>query len=232
MARTNTKKNTSEKNTSSKEDTVETLETTVKEVQSQTIKKDNNLKNQYDEIIQLIDDRKKNDLFLKKNLKSFIEKINKQMNKTNKTRRRSEKRRASGFGAEKPLPPEFKKLFNLEEDEIKRTQISKLLHKYLDEHNLKDTKDKRIHRVNDEIKEAFSLTDEQVEYMNNSTSSKDKDGFNFYNVQNFIKLVYDKMNDTTQNRIITEDEKSSVCVVEEKKSSTKKKTGKSRKSTE
>lgn len=174
---------------------------TVKAVETQNeTTTDNNrteysLETHYKELIKNIDTRRREDLTLKKSLKKFVERTNRAVVRSAKTKKSSNtgKKRATGFGDKTPLPPEFAKLFNMTEETVPRTDISKHLHKFLDVHGLKDKKDRRIHRVNPSIQEAFHLTDSQVKYMNAVDSPKDKEGFNFYNVQNFIKTVYDRM---------------------------------------
>ena len=165
----------------------------VEEVVKMMTKKDVSFDNEFDSMIDMLHTRRKEDFTSIKKLQKLKSRTSKQLNKLPKKKNKSnESRKATGFGEDSAVPPEFKKLLNIEEDKIRRTSISKLLHRYLKDNNLKDVKDKRIHRVNDEIQEAFDLTREQVETMNASTNSKDKDGFNFYNVQNYIKYVYDK----------------------------------------
>jgi hypothetical protein len=168
----------------------------VADTQKSENKKDYNLMSHLHSLVERIDNRRREDMLLKKDLQRFMSKTEKQLNKKNKKARKhgGSGRKKTGFSKKDKVPPEFVKLFNMDTDEIERTSISKLLHKYLKENNLKLESDKRVHRVNSAIQEAFLFTDEQVETMNKSTVSKDKDGFNFYNVQNYIKLVYDRMN--------------------------------------
>lgn len=182
------------------------------ETQKSENKKDYNLMAHLNSLVERIDNRRRDDMLLKKDLQKFMSKTEKQLNKKNKKTKKggATGRKKTGFSKKDKVPQEFVKLFNMESDEIERTSISKLLHKYLKDNNLKLESDKRVHRVNSAIQEAFLLTDAQVERMNSSTLSKDKEGFNFYNVQNYIKLVYDRMNlnsttvDETSSRVIVE----------------------------
>ena len=185
----------------------------VPETQKSENKKDYNLMAHLNSLVERIDNRRRDDMLLKKDLQKFMSKTEKQLNKKNKKAKKggSTGRKKTGFSKKDKVPQEFVKLFNMESDEIERTSISKLLHKYLKDNNLKLESDKRVHRVNAAIQEAFLLTDEQVERMNSSTLSKDKEGFNFYNVQNYIKLVYDKMNCNSTSVV---DESSSRVIVE------------------
>lgn len=200
---------------------VETVEAVETETQNETATDNNraeySLETHYRDLIKSIDTRRREDLILKKSLKKFVERTNRAVVRSAKTKKASNpgKKRATGFGDKTPLPPEFAKLFNMTEETVPRTDISKHLHKFLDEHGLKDKKDRRIHRVNDAIQEAFHLTDEQVKYMNSVDSPKDKNGFNFYNVQNFIKTVYDRMGSSTSQVQETAETKP-VVQVEEK----------------
>ena len=182
---------------------VETVNVVETETQNKTTvdnaRSEYSLETHYKELIKNINKRKKDDLTLKKSLKKFVERTNRAVIRSAKTKKSSNsgKKRATGFGDKTPLPPEFAKLFNMTEETVPRTDISKHLHKYLDDNGLKDKKDRRIHRVNPAIQETFQLSDSQVKYMNNVDTPKDKEGFNFYNVQNFIKTVYDRMGTKT-----------------------------------
>jgi len=212
---TRTKKNT--KVVEQPEPIIETVNEVKTETQNETVTTTDNTRSEYSlethykELIKNIDTRRREDLTLKKSLKKFVERTNRAVVRSAKTKKSSNsgKKRATGFGDKTPLPPEFAKLFNMTEETVPRTDISKHLHKYLDDNGLKDKRDRRIHRVNPSIQEAFHLTDEQVKYMNNVDSPKDKEGFNFYNVQNFIKTVYDRMGTKTV-------ETQAVAQVEEK----------------
>ena len=182
---------------------------------------------QYVELMDILNKRHKEDTMLKKSVKKLCERALKQMNKPVKRKNKSKSpRQPTGFGKQMAVPAEFKKLFNLQVNEIPRTSISRHLHDYLKTNNLKDSKDKRVHRVNDALAETFGFTPEQVKYMNESNDSKDKNGFNFYNVQNYIKAIYDKMNveevkpettGTTDVKKLVQVEEESTVQVEEKK---------------
>jgi len=155
---------------------------------------DKSFLSQYSEMMDILNKRHKEDTLLKKSVKKLCERAMKYMNKPVKRKNKSKSpRMPTGFGKNMAVPVEFKKLFDIQENEIPRTSISRLLHDYLKNNNLKDVNDKRVHRVNDALAETFGFTKEQVKYMNDSTDSKDKNGFNFYNVQNYIKAIYDKM---------------------------------------
>lgn len=175
---------------------------------------------QYVELMEILNKRHKEDTLLKKSVKRLCERALKQMNKPTKRKNKSRVPRVpTGFGKQMAIPVEFKKLFDIKEDEIPRTSISRLLHDYLKNNNLKDVNDKRVHRVNDALAETFGFTPEQVKYMNESTDSKDKNGFNFYNVQNYIKAIYDKMDSAPAVEAKTEvkPEVKPVVQVEEEK---------------
>ena len=179
---------------------------------------------QYVELMDILNKRHKEDTMLKKSVKKLCERALKQMNKPVKRKNKSKSpRQPTGFGKQMAVPAEFKKLFNLQVNEIPRTSISRHLHDYLKTNNLKDSKDKRVHRVNDALAETFGFTSEQVKYMNESNDSKDKNGFNFYNVQNYIKAIYDKMPivevkpEMTEVKKLVQVEEEPVVQVEEKK---------------
>jgi hypothetical protein len=196
---------------------VKTETETQNETATDNVRNEYSLETHYSELIKSIDTRRREDLVLKKSLKKFVERTNRAVIRSAKSKKSLNpgKKRATGFGDKTPLPPEFAKLFNMTEETVPRTDISKHLHKYLDDNGLKDKKDRRIHRVNPDIQEAFHLTDAQVKYMNNVDSPKDKEGFNFYNVQNFIKTVYDRMSSST-SQVQETTETQQVVQVEEK----------------
>jgi hypothetical protein len=176
---------------------------------------------QYTELMEVLNRRHREDTLLKKSLKRLCERALKQMNKPIKRKNKSKSpRMPTGFGKHMAVPSEFKKLFNIKEDEIPRTSISRLLHEYLKTNDLKDSKDKRVHRVDSALAETFGFTTAQVKYMNESNDSKDKNGFNFYNVQNYIKAIYDKMPVSvleTPVLINTEQKKVEIVQVDEDK---------------
>ena len=186
------------------------------------LESDKSFVSQYTDLMDILNKRHKEDTLLKKSVKKLCERALKQMNRPTKRKNKSKSPRLpTGFGKQMAVPLEFKKLFNIQENEIPRTSISRLLHDYLKNNNLKDVSDKRVHRVNDALAETFGFTTEQVKYMNDSTNSKDKNGFNFYNVQNYIKAIYDKMTlvDTTTTTTVPEikAEVKAVVQVEEEK---------------
>ena len=181
---------------------------------------------QYIELMEFLNKRHKEDTMLKKSVKKLCDRALKQMNKPVKRKNKSKSpRQPTGFGKQMAVPAEFKKLFDIKVNEIPRTSISRLLHGYLSTNNLKDSKDKRVHRVNDALAETFGFTTEQVKYMNESNDSKDKNGFNFYNVQNYINAIYDKMlvldvkPETTETEVkkLVQVEEEPVVHVDEKK---------------
>ena len=181
---------------------------------------DKSFVSQYNELMEILNRRHKEDTLLKKSVKRLCERALKQMNKPAKRKNKSKvPRMPTGFGKQMAVPAEFKKLFDIKENEIPRTSISRLLHDYLKNNNLKDTKDKRVHRVNDALAETFGFTPAQVKYMNESSDSKDKNGFNFYNVQNYIKAIYDKMPEVkTEAKVEVKAETKKVVQVEDEKS--------------
>jgi hypothetical protein len=179
---------------------------------------DKSFVSQYNELMDILNKRHKEDTLLKKSVKRLCERALKQMNKPVKRKNKSKiPRMPTGFGKQMAVPVEFKKLFDIKENEIPRTSISRLLHDYLKNNNLKDAKDKRVHRVNDALSETFGFTTEQVKYMNESNDSKDKNGFNFYNVQNYIKAIYDKMPVVTETVVEVKTEQKKLVQVEEEK---------------
>jgi hypothetical protein len=165
---------------------------------------------EYKELIEYFNRQKKEDIEAKKSLKRFYEKYIKQLNRKYKSKKQDKKdNKHTGISAECDVPEQFKQLFNLEKDsKIPRTTIAKLLHKYLQDNHLKLDTNKQIFRVDDKLQKIFGLTKEQVDYINSTTQTKPtrkqfeneddynremeqfNKGFNFFNFQTYLKIVY------------------------------------------
>lgn len=195
---------------------------------SKSTRKELMCENEYKELLDYFNRQKKEDIEAKKNLKRFYEKNIKQLNRKYKSKKQDKREnKHTGISAECEVPEAFRKLFKLEENsKIPRTTIAKLLHKYLQDHNLKLESNKQIFRVDDKLAKIFNLTPEQVKYINTTTQTKPtrkqfeneddynremdqfNKGFNFFNFQTYLKIVYGDKPETTVVESVKEEPKS------------------------
>jgi chromatin remodeling complex protein RSC6 len=166
------------------------------------------------DLLKYLLDEKKDLLDIKKKITKYHEKTDKIIDK--KINRKKNDKNQTGININADVPQSLKDLFNItENDKVPRTKISKLLHKYLKDNNLKYSENKQIYRVDDNLKKIFNLSDEQVQYINSTTMKKpflkkyktdaENDealkkyneefkefdrGFNFFNLQTYLKNVY------------------------------------------
>ena len=77
---------------------------------------------------------------------------------------------------------------------MSRPEFTKNFYKTLISKNLIYEKDKRILRVDDQISKILNIPMS----VNNSIDHKDKNGFNFYNVQKYIAKCFNKVNPPSQ----------------------------------
>ena len=127
----------------------------------------------------------------KNRLKKFYKLTCKEVNKATKNKKNNSKRSPTGFDKPCDVPLSLKTLLNINDGEqVARPVITKKIYEYIDSNNLRDSTDKRVLRVNDNLAKALSLTTQEVKIINTSTSPKDKSGLNFYNIQKYIKKMY------------------------------------------
>lgn len=127
----------------------------------------------------------------KNRLKKFYKLTCKEVNKATKNKKNSSKRSPTGFDKPCDVPLSLKTLLNInDEEQVARPVITKKIYEYIDSNNLRDSTDKRVLRVNDNLAKALNLTSQEVKVINTSTSPKDKSGLNFYNIQKYIKKMY------------------------------------------
>jgi chromatin remodeling complex protein RSC6 len=134
----------------------------------------------------------------KNRLKKFYKLTCKEVTKASKNKKNSSKRSPTGFDKPCDVPLSLKTLLNINDGEqVARPIITKKIYEYIDSNNLRDTADKRVLRVNDNLAKALNLTSQEVKVINASTSPKDKSGLNFYNIQKYIKKMYTNVPVTT-----------------------------------
>lgn len=154
---------------------------------------------------------------LRANLKKHYKLTAKQMQKMNKGRRQNTNPRSpTGFGKPCFVPSTLRALLKLGDDEcVTRPTVTQKLYSYIKDNSLFDANDKRLLRVNDSLSKALQLSAQEVKLINGSTSTKDKQGLNFYNIQRYVARLYPKQETEVQ---AVETKKAVVEVVAEKKS--------------
>ena len=147
---------------------------------------------QYEELLNKLEQAQDELGTLKTNLKKFYKLVEKDISKASKGRRRVNRERSpTGFGKAGVIPEGLRTLLKIDETtEMTRPEVTKKLYVYLDTHNLRDAKDKRIMRANAELATAFGLTTEQMKSINDSNDIKGNKGLNFYNIQKFVAALY------------------------------------------
>jgi hypothetical protein len=145
---------------------------------------------------------------LRSNLKKHYKLTSKQLQKLNKGKRQSSAnpRSPTGFGKPCFVPQTLRVLLKLGDEEcVTRPSVTKKLYEYIQSYSLYDKEDKRLLRVNDSLSAALQLLPQEVKLINSSTSIKDKQGLNFYNIQKYVAKLYQKSNsDNTQKTIVIE----------------------------
>jgi len=154
---------------------------------------------------------------LRTNLEKHYKLTSKQMQKMNKGKRQNTNPRTpTGFGKPCFVPTTLRALLKLGEDEcVTRPTVTQKLYSYIKDNSLFDANDKRLLRVNDSLSKALQLSAQEVKLINSSTSTKDKQGLNFYNIQKYVARLYPKQETEVQ---AVETKKAVVEVVAEKKS--------------
>ena len=154
---------------------------------------------------------------LRANLKKHYKLTSKQIQKMNKNKRQNTNPRSpTGFGKPCFVPSTLRSLLKLGEDEcVTRPTVTQKLYSYIKDNSLFDANDKRLLRVNDSLSKALQLSAQEVKSINSSTSTKDKQGLNFYNIQRYVARLYPKQETEVQ---AVETKKAVVEVVAEKKS--------------
>ena len=92
--------------------------------------------------------------------------------------------RHSGFNKPEPVPSSLRKLLSIDENILPRSTVTRLMYKYFTDNNMCSSKTKREIIPNNTIKKIFGM--------------KKDDIITFYNLQTWLKKVYDEndINDT------------------------------------
>ena len=82
----------------------------------------------------------------------------------------------SGFNKPEPVPEALSGLLGIEEEEMPRSQVTKLLYKYIKERGMYNEKNKRILEPSRRIRRIFGMEDD--------------DEITFFNLQTWLKKLY------------------------------------------
>ena len=97
--------------------------------------------------------------------------------------KRTTPHKPTGFIKPKPVPEKLAKFIGVEVGaELTRPEVTKRVWSQLIDRGLTNENDKRIFKTNTEVSKVFNIPDS----VNKSTHHRDKDGFNFCNLQKFI----------------------------------------------
>ena len=160
---------------------------------------------------------------LRVNLKKHYKLTSKLIQKINKGKKQNTNSRSpTGFGKPCFVPSTLRTLLKLGDDEcVTRPTVTQKLYSYIKDNSLFDANDKRLLRVNDNLSKALLLSAQEVKLINSSTSIKDKQGLNFYNIQRYVARLYPKQETETETKTETkketEDKKAVIEVVADKK---------------
>jgi|AntRauTorckE6833_2_1112554.scaffolds.fasta_scaffold58899_2 chromatin remodeling complex protein RSC6 len=123
----------------------------------------------------------------KEEIRKLKLKYHQDIKKAKKVKTQVKVKKATGFTKTELVPYGLTRIINVAEGTIlSRTQVTKKVYGYIKQNNLYYEKNKRVLRADSLLKEVFNLSD----YVNKSTNEKDKNGFNFYNIQKYISKCY------------------------------------------
>lgn len=111
-------------------------------------------------------------------LKILLSLHKKEVKLSSKTKKRSNSGKHSGFNKPEPVPLPLKKLLKIKEDNLPRSKITNLMYQYFRDNNMYNSETKKEIIPNSHIKKIFEM--------------KKGDIVNFYNMQTWLKKVYNK----------------------------------------
>ena len=98
----------------------------------------------------------------------------------------------SGFNKPEPIPEPLRELLAIEETELARSKVTKILYKYFEDNNMYNTTTKKEIIPNKELKKIFGI--------------KKNDAMTFYNLQTWLKKVYDSQQSKSASGILIIDD--------------------------
>ena len=138
----------------------------------------------YNSLLDTINENFKNQREL---MKQLLISYKKETKNNKKNKKNIVKRNNTGFTKSSVIPEQLSRILNLpKETQMSRTQVTKLFFQLLKSKGLHYKKDKRVFRADEQIRDLFGLP----ESVNKSINCKDKEGFNIFNLQTYIKRCY------------------------------------------
>lgn len=146
-----------------------------------------------DKIEEIRQELKDNYLQQKKLMNDFKELMTlhkKEVKLTAKSGNRSNSGKNTGFNKPEPIPMPLKKILKIKEDMLPRSKITALMYQYFTDNKMYNKKTKKEIIPNQKIREIFGMEDNDV--------------INFYNLQTWLKKVYNE--NSTNNAVLNIDD--------------------------
>lgn len=115
---------------------------------------------------------------LMNDLKELMTLHKKEVKMSSKIGNRGNSGKHTGINKPVPVPQPLKKLLDIEEEMLPRSKITNLMYQYFTKNNMYNSKTKKEIIPNDKIKKIFGM--------------RKGDVINFYNIQTWLKKVYDE----------------------------------------
>jgi len=120
---------------------------------------------------------------LMNDLKELMSLHKRELKLSSKSGNRSNCGKHTGFNKPEPVPQVLRDLLGIEEDELPRSKVTRLLYQYFTDNGMYNSKTKKEIIPNNKIKKIFKMNDNDI--------------INFYNLQTWLKKVY--INEVTDN---------------------------------
>lgn len=111
----------------------------------------------------------------------------KEIKKSSKSLSRSNTGKNAGFNKPLPVPSNLKKLLDIKEDVMSRSQVTRLMYEYFRKNNMYNTNTKKEIIPNDKIKKIFGM--------------QKGDEITFYNLQTWLKKVYNESANNIKEKV-------------------------------
>lgn len=151
---------------------------------------EHDFENKMDEIREALRENYAQQKKLMNDMKELMILHKKEIKMSAKTGNRSNSGKHTGFNKPEPVPASLKKLLKIKEEMLPRSKITRLMYQYFTDNKMYNSKTKKEIIPNEKIKEIFDMDDNDV--------------INFYNLQTWLKKVYNK-NSSTDNILKIED---------------------------
>ena len=137
----------------------------------------------------------------REDIRSIKKMYQKEVKKNNKHKNKGNMNETAGINKPTTVPDKLADLIGIKRGAVMpRTKVGSLIYNEFGDRGLLYSRDKRVMRVDNELKQIFNVDI----IVNNSTNPKDKVdvGINFYNLHSYIKRCYDEHDNNTQNKNI------------------------------